>query len=154
MFELFSGIDPFPGSSGQIFKAKMLDKKPNMPPHFPSNLKDLIFQGWSKQPKERPQIQEFKSALNKMLRRERKKQSLTLQDVPFEEVDLAEKTDKELLATDAGDTFYVYYGLFIGCISNQYLVETRPKLTLNFLLLLFKDQIGISLLCLKKPSQS
>ncbi len=104
-------MDPFPGSFGQIFKAKILDKKPFMPPDFPSYLKDLIFQGWSKEPKERTHIHEFKSAFHKMLSREGKKQSLTLKDVPCEEADLAEKTEKELFSNEAGDTFD---GLFIG----------------------------------------
>ncbi len=38
-----------------------------MPTTFPSNLKELVCRGWSKDPKERPPIQEFKFALMKML---------------------------------------------------------------------------------------
>jgi hypothetical protein len=38
-----------------------------MPTHFPSDLKELVHRGWSKKPKERPSIQEFKSALMAML---------------------------------------------------------------------------------------
>ncbi len=36
-------------------------------PTFPSNLKELVCRGWSKKAKERPPIQEFKSALMTML---------------------------------------------------------------------------------------
>ena len=67
IFELFSGIDPFPGHIGQIFQAKMSDKKPVVPSGFPLGLKELIPKGWSKEPKERPSIEEFKAVLNKML---------------------------------------------------------------------------------------
>jgi serine/threonine protein kinase len=70
IFELFSGIDPFPGSHGQIFRAKMSDKKPDVPSDFPSHLKELILLGWSKEPKERPYIEEFKSVFNTMLKPE------------------------------------------------------------------------------------
>jgi hypothetical protein len=117
IFELFSGIDPFPGHIGQIFQAKMFDKKPAIPSDFPAELKKLVFQGWSKDPKERPSIQEFKSAFNKMLPKQGKGQSPTLPEdnspnekeekpIPCEEVDLAEKT-KETLSTkkDAGNIF-------------------------------------------------
>ncbi len=38
-----------------------------MPLHFPSDLKGLVLKSWSIEPKERPQIPEFKSALNTML---------------------------------------------------------------------------------------
>jgi hypothetical protein len=75
MFELFSGIDPFPGTFGQIFEAKRLDKKPVIPSDFPSHLKELVLQGWSFNPKERPPVQEFKAALNKMLAGEEKEAS-------------------------------------------------------------------------------
>jgi serine/threonine protein kinase len=67
LFELFSGVDPFPGKVGQIFRAKMFDTKPEIPADFPTYLKSLILHGWSKEPKERPPLQEFKSSLNKML---------------------------------------------------------------------------------------
>ena len=71
IFELFSGIDPFPGTLGQIFRAKMSDKKPAMPSDFPSDLKELILKGWSQDPKERPLIDDLKSALKKMLLKEK-----------------------------------------------------------------------------------
>jgi hypothetical protein len=38
-----------------------------MPTNFPSNLKELMHRGWSKEPKVRPPIKEFKSALMTML---------------------------------------------------------------------------------------
>jgi hypothetical protein len=38
-----------------------------MPTHFPPDLKELVHRGWSKEPKERPPIEEFKSALKTLL---------------------------------------------------------------------------------------
>jgi hypothetical protein len=67
LFELFSGINPFPGRIEQIFEAKRIDTKPTVPSDFPAALKDLILQGWSKDPKERPQLDTFKLALNKVM---------------------------------------------------------------------------------------
>ncbi len=116
IFELFSGINPFPGHIGQIFQAKMFDKKPAIPSDFPSDLKELVIQGWSKYQKERPPIEDFKSALNKMLTSEGKDQSLTLlednkypkekeeQLNSYPEVDSSEKTEEELCTnTKAGN---------------------------------------------------
>jgi hypothetical protein len=125
IFELFSGIDPFPGHIGQIFQAKMSDKKPVIPSDVPAELKELVIQGWSKDPKERPSIQEFKSAFNKMLPKQGKGQSLTLPEdnllnekeekpIPCEEVDLAEKAKEELSTNKvAGD---IFKGLFFECL--------------------------------------
>ncbi len=70
IFELFSGINPFPGHIGQIFQAKISDQKPAMPSDFPSQLKELIHLGWSKEPKKRPQLDDFKSVFNTMLKLE------------------------------------------------------------------------------------
>ncbi len=67
LFELFSGINPFPGRIEQIFEAKRIDTKPAVPSDFPAPLKELILQGWSKDPKERPQLDTFKLALNKVM---------------------------------------------------------------------------------------
>jgi hypothetical protein len=128
IFELFSGIDPFPGHIVQIFQAKMSDKKPAISADFPAELKELVIQGWSKDPKERPSIQEFKSAFNKMLPKQGKGQSPTLPEdnlsnekedqlIPCEGVDLAEKTKEELSTNkDAGD---IFLGKYIGYISIQ-----------------------------------
>ena len=85
----------------------MSDKKPVIPSDFPSDLRELVIPGWSKDPKERPSIQEFKSALNKMLPREGKHQPLMLQDINYpkekreqldskKDVDLAEKTEEKI----------------------------------------------------------
>jgi hypothetical protein len=115
IFELFSGIDPFPGHIGQIFQAKMSDKKPAIPLDFPAELKELVIQGWSKEPKTRPPIQGFKLALNKMLTIEGKDQCCTFQDnnytevkeelqISQEEVFSTEKTEQELgTSTIGGD---------------------------------------------------
>ena len=92
----------------------MSDKKPDVPSDFPSDLKELIHKGWSKEPKERPVIEEFKSALTKMLSRAERDHSQTLpednssnekeeQHVSCEEVD-SEKTEEELSTiTERGD---------------------------------------------------
>ncbi len=74
LFELFSRTDPFPGKIGQIFEAKRLDRKPSVPSNFSSVLKELIHSGWSKEPKERPPIQEFKSVLMTVLTEVEKKE--------------------------------------------------------------------------------
>jgi hypothetical protein len=115
IFEIFSGINPYPGHMGQIFEAKRLDKKPALPSDFPSELKELVIQGWSKNPKERPPIQKFKTALHKMLLKEGKKQSLTLKGesssnkkeghvLSHEECEDAGKTEAEFCTTTkAGD---------------------------------------------------
>ncbi len=70
IFELFSGTDAFPGDLHYIFHAKMFDKKPVIASDFPSVLKELIHRGWSKEPKERPPIEEFKLALLTMISEE------------------------------------------------------------------------------------
>jgi serine/threonine protein kinase len=64
LFELFSGTDPFPGNIGQIYQAKFQNEKPNIPFEFPEALKNVICDGWSKKPRERPEIEKFRSALN------------------------------------------------------------------------------------------
>jgi hypothetical protein len=56
----------------------MSDKKPAIPSAFPSDLKELVTKGWSKEPKKRPLIQDFKLALNTMQTGEEKGHSLTL----------------------------------------------------------------------------
>ncbi len=120
IFELFSGIDPFPGHIGQIFQAKMSDKKPAIPSDFPLALNELMLNGWSKDPNERPSIEEFKSAFNKMLPKQGKGQAPTLPEdnspnekeekpIPCEEVDLAERTKEDLSTKKvAGDIFINY----------------------------------------------
>jgi hypothetical protein len=92
---------------GQIFEAKRLDEKPVIPSDFPSDLRELVIQGWSKDPKERLPIQNFQSALNKMLPREGKHRPLMFQDINYpkekreqldskKEVDSAEMTEEKI----------------------------------------------------------
>jgi hypothetical protein len=38
-----------------------------MPSDFPSDLKELVLHGWSQDPKERPPVEEFKTACHTML---------------------------------------------------------------------------------------
>jgi hypothetical protein len=73
LFELFSGTDPFPGNIGQIYKTKIQDEKPKIPLDFPAALKNLINYGWSKKPRERPEIEKFRKALSLMLKHEEEK---------------------------------------------------------------------------------
>ena len=49
----------------------MSDKKPVVPLDFPKYLRGPILLGWSKEPKGRPSIEAFKSALLKMLTADR-----------------------------------------------------------------------------------
>ncbi len=67
IFEFFSGVDPFPGDFWKILSAKKSDTKPEIPADFPTKMKDLILRGWSKEPKERPSLKDFKSLFNTML---------------------------------------------------------------------------------------
>ncbi len=57
-------MDPFPGNIGQIVQAKINDEKPEFPLQFPEALKNVIRDGWSQKPRERPDIEKFRSALN------------------------------------------------------------------------------------------
>ncbi len=66
-------MDPFPGSMSQIFQAKSQDDKPEFPPEFPAVLKDLVYTGWSKKPRERPEIEKLSSALCLLLKQEEEK---------------------------------------------------------------------------------
>ena len=104
-----------------MFEAKRLDEKPVIPPDFPSDLKELICRGWTKEPKKRPPIEEFKSAFKKMLPQDEKNYSLTLPEdnssnenkeqppIPHHEVDLPEQTEDELCTnTEAGEPFEVW----------------------------------------------
>ncbi len=65
--ELYSGKNPFPGDTYQVLQAKINGKETKVPKDFPSKLKELVIQGCSKEPKKRPQIKDFQSALSKML---------------------------------------------------------------------------------------
>jgi serine/threonine protein kinase len=105
IFELFSGIDPFPGTFDQIYEAKRLDEKPSIPSDFPSELKELVIKGWSKDPKKRPGIHEFMSALNKMLVQD-ERQSVIRNDFPkWPETNSSKKREE----TESGG--------FLGCFA-------------------------------------
>ncbi len=64
LFELFSGMDPFPGNIGQIVQAKIRNETPKIPSEFPAALKNVVSDGWSKKPRERPTIENFRFVLN------------------------------------------------------------------------------------------
>jgi hypothetical protein len=59
-------MDPFPGNMGQIYVAKIQNETPEISSQFPAALKDLVEAGWSKKPRERPAIDDFRSALRSM----------------------------------------------------------------------------------------
>jgi hypothetical protein len=103
IFELFSGVDPFPGNFGQIFEAKRTDKKPAIPSDFPAELKELVIQGWSKEPKERPPLQEFKSALNNMLNVDEKQSIVNNNSTTLPETREAPKAPQEVPSPVLGD---------------------------------------------------
>jgi hypothetical protein len=71
LYELFSGINPFPGNIGQVLKAKENHQNPHISSEFPNSLKDLMPLGWSKEPEKRPGLGHFKSALSTMLQDEK-----------------------------------------------------------------------------------
>jgi serine/threonine protein kinase len=72
LFELFSGLNPFPGNMVKIYQEKMINPQPKIPENFPSDLTDLVGQGCSKDPSNRPGLEEFKSAFKKMLKVDQK----------------------------------------------------------------------------------
>ncbi len=74
IFELFSGMNPFHGNIFQIWQAKIKDEKPIIPLEFPADLKNLVSDGWSIKPRERPEIGKFRSALSLMLQLVEEKQ--------------------------------------------------------------------------------
>ncbi len=79
LFELFSGIDPFPGDIFQIVTAKNKPTKntPKISKKFPKILKGVILRGWSKNPLERPGVENFQTALTLMIREEEDEENST-----------------------------------------------------------------------------
>ncbi len=69
----------------QVYQAKISDIKPAVPSHFPSDLKELVLQSFSKEPKKRPPIEDINSALEIMLKGEETEQnpSTTLPEISF-----------------------------------------------------------------------
>ncbi len=55
---------------GQIWQAKIQDALPEFPLAFPDTLKSSIANGWSKKLRERPKIEEFRSALSLLLKQD------------------------------------------------------------------------------------
>ena len=83
----------------------MSDNNPAVPPDFPFDLKKLVMKGWCKDFKERPSIQEFNLALNKMLPGKEEKNrfnSLTLQapTSSYEKGEQQQVTHEELRPTE------------------------------------------------------
>lgn len=67
-YELFSGLDPFPGCKTvvQVIAALLQDKRPDFPSNFPDSIKDVIRKGWSKDPIDRPGVKAFQTELKKL----------------------------------------------------------------------------------------
>ena len=69
LYELFSGICPFPGDFMKVYGAKMSGEKPKIPSEFPFLLVDLIDMGWSTEQMKRPTIAEYVSVLKQINRK-------------------------------------------------------------------------------------
>ena len=71
LYELFSGLDPFPGCQTimQVVSAMIRDQRPDFPASFPSQLREVIKKGWSKVPEARPDIKLFRIELKKYEKR-------------------------------------------------------------------------------------
>ncbi len=67
-YELFSGLDSFPGCKTivQVVTAILKDKRPDFPSGFPDSIKDVIRKGWSKDQKDRPDVKAFWTELKKL----------------------------------------------------------------------------------------
>jgi serine/threonine protein kinase len=76
LFELFSGLNPFPGNMVKIYQQKLINPQPKIPDSFPIDLKDLVGRGCSKDPSNRPGLEEFNTAFHKMLKGDRKEHSI------------------------------------------------------------------------------
>ncbi len=61
IYEMFSGRNSFPGEFWEVFNAKRMDVKPGFPDNFDPDLRDLIDKGWSREPRRRPAIKEYRS---------------------------------------------------------------------------------------------
>jgi hypothetical protein len=66
-------MNPFPGSIGQIYTAKIHNKAPEIQAEFPAVLKELVSTGWAENPKDRPELEKFRSAFCLMLKQEEEK---------------------------------------------------------------------------------
>jgi hypothetical protein len=60
---------------GQIYLAKIQNETPEIPAEFPVVLKELVLTGWSKKPRERPEIEKISLALSLMEKEEEEKSS-------------------------------------------------------------------------------
>ena len=58
---MFSGRNSFSGEFWEVFNAKRMNVKPGFPDNFDPDLRDLIDKGWSREPRKRPEIKEFRS---------------------------------------------------------------------------------------------
>jgi serine/threonine protein kinase len=68
LYELFSGLDPFPGCDFFAIYGRVLQNQmPDFPADFPSELQYLIEKGWSVNPSERPAVKEFETVLQHMV---------------------------------------------------------------------------------------
>jgi serine/threonine protein kinase len=68
LYELFSGLDAFPGCQTvvQVVAALLRNKRPEFPGAFPQSLKEVIKKGWSDKPEDRPDTKAFHDELQKL----------------------------------------------------------------------------------------
>jgi serine/threonine protein kinase len=68
LYELFSGLDAFPGCQTvvQVVAALLRNKRPEFPGTFPQPLKEVIKKGWSDKPEDRPDTKAFHDELQKL----------------------------------------------------------------------------------------
>ena len=68
LYELFSGLDPFPlcQTIMQVMMAMIKNQRPEFPSDFPAELKAVIQKGWSNSPEDRPEIEAFRTELKKL----------------------------------------------------------------------------------------
>jgi hypothetical protein len=76
LYEIFSGLDPYPGKFEIVWFAKMDKNKPQIPESFSKDLKDLVSRGCSHEPTGRPGLGEFRSVFHRILTGE----AATIQD--------------------------------------------------------------------------
>ena len=63
LYELFSGMDPFPGVPNEVICAKLAKRRPKFPDHFSTHLRHLIDRCWTKEPMERLSLEEISKLL-------------------------------------------------------------------------------------------
>lgn len=84
-YELFSGLDPFPGLTTivQVVRALLKNQRPKFPTNFHDELKEVVQRGWAQDPKDRPEISAFQKVFSKMDERQLEVSDMTIQNTTF-----------------------------------------------------------------------